>query len=302
MEEDFCTVCPRGCPEGAAGRGFCGKAAGAVMEVAEIVAHRGEEPVLSGQRGICNVFFAHCNLQCIYCQNHTIAGRSVEERLVRHRGLEPVVEAIAGRLAETENMLGLVTATHYADQIPALMEALWARDLHPTVVYNSSGYERVETLQMLAPYVDIWLPDYKYSDSALAARYSHAADYPRRAQEALLEMFAQKGAGLPTDEGLAFRGMIVRHLVLPGQVENSIGCLQWLAENLSTRLHVSLMAQYCPPDVPTLPDALGRRLEAAEYERVVEAFYDLGFERGWVQELTAADNYKPHFGEQITFA
>lgn len=292
--------CPRNCAACASGQGYC-HADSRRPEVAAVVAHRGEEPPLAGSRGVCNIFFAHCNLQCVYCQNHAISRATVAESLIGCHSVGETVEAAALTLATTEAMLGLVSATQYADLVPQLVEGLWARGLHPTVVYNTNGYERVETLRALAPYVDIYLPDYKYADTALAARYSNAADYPDVALAALREMVYQKGTALPVDDnGLAFRGIIVRHLVLPGQVENSIACLQRLAE-VSTGLHVSLMAQYCPPEGLTLPDALGRRLQAEEYERVKEAFFDLGFYRGWVQELEAAEEYNPHFGEAVVF-
>lgn len=292
-----CKNCPRGCDGGV---GFCG-AKKDMPEVAAVYAHRGEEPPISGERGISNIFFAHCNLQCCYCQNQEISRAVVEARRIGLRGVEAIVETTAERLRETESMVGLVSATQYADSVPMIVEGLHARGLYPTIVYNSNGYESVETLKMLAPYVDVYLPDYKYSDGTLAKRYSNAANYPEVAGLAIKEMFNQKGSSLPTDErGMAFRGMIVRHLVLPGQVENSLRCLEWLAENISTRIHISLMAQYFPPEGVALPDELRRKLRKDEYEQVVERFWDLGFERGWVQKLESADNYKPHFeGETI---
>ena len=190
----------------------------------------------------------------------------------------------------------------YSDLVPPIVEGLHQRGLFPTVVYNSNGYDDIETLRRLAPYVDIYLPDYKYSDPRLAARYSNAADYPAVAGRAIRECYDQKGSSLPTDDdGMAFRGLIVRHMVLPGQVRNSIGCLRWLADNVSTNIHVSLMAQYYPPEGLALPDELNRRLAADEYAAVVDAFYDLGFHRGWVQQLDAADNYKPHFDNETHF-
>ena len=277
-------------------------------------AHTGEEPPISGKRGISNIFFAHCNLQCCFCQNYEISRAEVDERCIGLRGVGEIVEATVRSLEKTENIVGLVSATQYADKVPEIIERLHKRGLYPTVVYNSNGYESVETLKALAPYIDIYLPDFKYSDKALAKRYSNAGDYPEVAGAALKEMYNQKGSSLPTDDdGLAFRGLIVRHLVLPGQVENSTKCLEWLAENLSCNIHVSLMAQYCPTrnenenqnqnenENVALPDELNRRITKEEYERVVECFYDLGFHRGWVQELDAADNYKPHFEGETFF-
>lgn len=292
-----CHKCPRKCD---ALRRFCNSDS-AYPEVAAVYAHTGEEPPLSGQRGISNIFFAHCNLQCIYCQNSRISRARIDPTLVALKGVDQIVEATARMLQKTENIVGLVSASHYSDLVAPIVEGLHGRGLYPTVVYNTGGYDSVDVLRQIAPYIDIYLPDLKYSDCDLARRYSNAADYPDVAGRALREMYDQKGSSLPTDDGgLAFRGLIVRHLVLPGQVDNSISCLRWLADNLSTNIYVSLMAQYFPPSGIVLPDQLNRQVTDEEYRRVVDEFYALGFHRGWVQELDAAENYRPHF-EKDTF-
>ena len=155
---------------------------------------------------------------------------------------------------------------------------------------------------MVGEYVDIYLPDMKYMDGDLALRYSHAKDYPEVAQRALKEMLYQKGAGLPTDEDdVAYRGMIVRHLVLPGQVENSLRVLDWMAEELSTNLRISLMSQYTPLKGVALPDELNRTITEEEYRRVVDHFYEVGFHNGWVQEFASQDNYTPSFENENSF-
>lgn len=286
-----CTNCPRLCStDRAVSQGFCH--ASSQPEASAVCCHKGEEPPLCGEKGICNVFFTHCNLQCIYCQNHAISLPAAPAP--RYVGVEAIIEAIAQTLPQTENIVGFVTPTHYADSIPAIVEGLRSRGLSPTTVYNCGGYERVETLRMLAPYIDIYLPDFKYMDSRLASRYSHAPDYPDIAREALREMYSQKGSALPTDDsGLAYRGIIVRHLVLPGQVANSKAVLDEIA-GISTSLHVALMAQYYPP-LPGLPDALGRTVSAEEYAEVTAHFDAAGLHRGWVQELCAESHYRPDF-------
>ena len=291
-----CTLCPHHCTaDRAETLGFCRAHRG--PEAATICIHKGEEPPLCGTKGICNVFFSHCNLQCIYCQNHQISSGSPTPRFI---GVDAIVDEIARLLPQTENIVGFVTPSHYADSLPSIVEGLHARGLYPTIVYNTGGYDSVETLQMLAPYIDIYLPDYKYSLPDLAHRYSHAADYPDVALAALSEMYNQKGSSLPTDEdGLAYRGIIVRHLVLPGQVENSLGVLDTLAD-ISLNLHISLMAQYYPP-LPNLPDQLGRPLTPDEYQQVVDHLNALGLSRGWVQELDAQANYRPDFTHQQAF-
>ena len=291
-----CTLCPHHCTaDRAEYLGFC--RAVRVPEAATICIHRGEEPPLCGSKGICNVFFSHCNLPCIYCQNHQISSGNPSPRFV---GVGAIVDEIARLLPQTENMVGFVTPSHYADSLPAIVEGLHARGLYPTTVYNTGGYDSVETLRMLAPYIDIYLPDYKYSDPNLAQHYSHAADYPQVALAALREMYNQKGSALPTDErGMAYRGIIVRHLVLPGQVENSLRVLDTLAD-LSLNLHISLMAQYYPP-LPDLPDQLSRTISQEEYRQVTDHLNALGLSRGWVQELDAQKCYRPDFTRQQAF-
>ena len=282
-----CRLCPHACGVDRTGdRGFCG--AGEGLEIGTVCVHRGEEPPLNP---IVNVFFVHCNLQCIYCQNWQIS---------LSRSLSPIGEGeladrICALLPEGGGMLGLVTAAHYADRIPALLDTIHRRGHSPTVVYNSGGYESVDTLRSLEGLVDVYLPDFKYMDAPLAKAYSHAADYPEVAQAALREMRRQVGTGLKTDEaGRAYRGLIVRHLVLPGAVGNSLRCLEWLADEFPFGLHLSLMAQYFPPQ-PGLPAPLDRTVTAAEYTAVVARAGALGLTDGWIQELEARDNYRPDF-------
>ena len=291
-----CSICPRNCStDRVETLGFC--RADITPEAATICIHRGEEPAICGEKGICNVFFSHCNLQCVYCQNHEISTHAQPARFV---GVEAIVQQIASLLPQTENIVGFVTPSHYANHIPAIVERLHALGLSPTIVYNTGGYDSVTTLRTLAPYIDIYLPDYKYSDPKLALRYSHAADYPQVALAALREMYYQKGSPLLTDDnGLAYSGIIVRHLVLPGQIENSLGVLENIAD-ISTNLHLSLMSQYFPP-LPDLPDLLGRTLTEEEYQRVTDHFYGLGLHNGWVQQLDSQACYRPDFSRQQAF-
>ncbi len=307
MVEEGCILCPRRCRvKRTEATGFCG--ASDELEVSSVCVHRGEEPPLNP---IVNVFFTHCNLQCIYCQNWQISGkRRVENGEWRTESIASLADRICAALSTLHSplstpssplstpMLGLVTAAHYADRIPALIEELHRRGQEPTVVYNSGGYESVETLRSLEGLVDVYLPDLKYMDTELAARYSHAADYPEVATAALKEMKRQVGGGLMTDgNGRAYRGIIVRHLVLPGHTDNSLRCLEWLADNFNPfSLHLSLMAQYFPPR-EGLPAPLDRTLTEEEYRTVTDRAAELGFTEGWVQELAAQDNYRPDFDQ-----
>lgn len=296
-----CTSCPRHCEADRVGvLGFC--QATNTVEVSAVCRHTGEEPPLTGKSGVCNVFFAHCNLQCEYCQNYQISRGILDAGLVRIASMDELVEAVLRMLPLTENVLGLVSPSHYAEHIPELIERIHQRGFQPTVVYNSGGYDDAEVLKRLEPWVDVYLPDLKYADSRLAADLSHAADYPEKAGKALKEMYRQKGSSLITDENeVAQSGMIIRHLVLPGMVENSLHVLDWIADNISTNIHISLMAQYCPTEGALSQEILkrypqlNRTLREEEYDEVVEHYYDLGFHKGWVQELKSAQNYNPDF-------
>lgn len=296
-----CTLCPRQCgvDRGAGATGYCRIDDG--FGIASITLHRGEEPVLSGTGGICNVFFGHCNLRCLYCQNVQI---SRNETVVKQGDwpLARVVGQIAALLATGVDRLGFVSPSHMVPQMVTIIKALHQRGHHPVVVYNSNGYDRVETLRALEEWVDIYLPDYKYSDPRLAGQWSGAADYPEVAAAALREMYRQKGNVLHLDdEGLARRGMIVRHLVLPGAVDNSLGALRFLAEKLSNRLTLSLMSQYQPIAEVAGLEPLGRTLLPGEYACVVAEMDRLGFENGWVQEFASAEIYNPDFTRDSPF-
>lgn len=296
-----CDCCPRRCNVDRVNTlGFC--KATLEPEVASICVHKGEEPPICGTKGICNVFFAHCNLQCCFCQNLDISRGEVNQDNIFYHNLEEVCDRIAEVLQQTENIVGFVSPSHYAHCIPQIVERLHERNLFPTIVYNTGGYDTVEVLQELAPYVDVYLPDFKYMDADIALRYSHVANYPQMAQMAIKEMFNQKGSGLPTDDdGLAYRGIIIRHLILPGQVQNSLAVLDWIADNLSTNLHIALMSQYTPLEGVSLPDELGRTITKEEYDKVVEHFYELGFHKGWVQDFSSQQNYQPHFENREAF-
>lgn len=295
-----CCYCPRRCGvDRREGEGFCGAAE--CVEVAAICRHLGEEPPLRGEKGICNVFFAHCNMRCLFCQNQEISRGKVAGEKVRYRGIDEVVEGIAKLLPECENVVGFVSATQYAYAIPQIVERLHERGLFPTTVYNTNGYENVETLREIEPYVDVYLPDMKYMDEDLGRRYSGTKDYPKVAGRAIEEMVRQKGSRLMCDgRGLAFRGVVIRHLVLPGQVENSKRVIDWVAEKLPWNTQLSLMAQYYPVG-DGLPDELGRTLSREEYAEVVEYMEEKGLSNGWVQELEANETYRPDFGKEGVF-
>jgi putative pyruvate formate lyase activating enzyme len=296
-----CAICPRECGFNRLKEpsGFCKSDAG--FNISSICIHKGEEPVISGEKGICNVFFPHCNLQCIYCQNYDISKNTVlaiQEPL----SLETIIQRICETLEQTENILGFVSPSHYVPQMIAIIEELHKTGKHPVIVYNSNGYDNVETIRMLEGLIDIYLPDFKYLDSQLAFEYSQARNYPEVAAKALKEMYRQKGSTLIiNDNGLAESGIIVRHLVLPGAVNQSIEVLRYIAEEISPKLNISLMAQYYPTELVASHPVLNRTITAEEYQTVVDAFYELGFSRGWVQEMESHASFRPNFSHEKPF-
>ncbi len=296
-----CTLCPRQCGADrlAAPTGYCRSNAG--YGIAAITLHRGEEPALSGTRGICNVFFGHCNLRCLFCQNVQIS-RNESHIKGWSWSLETVVKKIIALLATGVTHLGFVSPSHMVVQMVAIIDAVRQRGYRPVVVYNSNGYDRVETLRHLEEWVDIYLPDYKYSDPVPAGQWSGAADYPEVAATALKEMYRQKGSVLHLDDqGVAERGMIVRHLVLPGAINNSLGVLHFLARELSPRITLSLMSQYHPIAAVAGLEPLRRPIRADEYARVVTEMEQLGFTQGWIQEAASAGFYTPDFTRDLPF-
>ncbi|MDD5093433.1 MAG: radical SAM protein [Dehalococcoidia bacterium] len=296
-----CTCCPRSCHarRNTDRLGFCQSGMG--FNIGSIVAHRGEEPVISGPKGVCNIFFTHCNMQCIFCQNYQIS-RNDCHNPAHQLELTEVIDRIEAVLNTGVRSVGFVSASHFIPQMRVIMNVLEAQGRRPTYVFNTNSYDRRETIAFLEGQINVYLPDLKYMDEDLARRYSQTPDYPVTAAAALREMFRQKGSNIMLDEdGNAESGMIIRHLILPGQIENSKKCLRFIAEELSPSIHVSLMAQYYPtPEVATHPE-LGRCLTQAEYEEVLEEFYSLGFYRGWVQELESEKCYRPDFDQAQAF-
>jgi putative pyruvate formate lyase activating enzyme len=299
--------CPRACgaDRRRGERGWCGAGAGA--EVASVCLHRGEEPAIAGEDGIANVFFAGCNLRCVYCQNWQISRRSgiqnpkskIENPAA---SLDAVADEVMALLRAGASAVGFVSTSHVSAQVEALAGALRERGVTAPFVLNTNAYESPDSLRRLAGVIDVYLPDFKYADGALAARFSGAQDYPEAALAALRFIYDRTGPDpVLDDSGLARRGLIVRHLVLPGHVENSIRCLRTIARELSPAVWLSLMSQYQPtPTVADDPD-LGRQLRPEEYEAVLDEADRLGFENGWRQDVASADDWNPDFDRDRPF-
>lgn len=290
-----CTLCPRGCgvDRTSGARGFCG--ASDVVCVGRAALHAWEEPPLSGERGSGTVFFTHCTLGCVFCQNRTISRREAQGRPVTQ-------ERLAGIFLELQTQgahnINLVTASHYAPTVRAALQQARAKGLHIPVVYNCGGYETVETLRMLNGLIDIYLPDFKYYSSYYAGMYSGAPDYPDFAKEAIAEMVHQTGALQFDQTGMMTRGTIVRHLMLPGLAGDTAQVLRYLAEHFGDRILVSLMRQYTPFGMAERYPELDRKITDEEYEQAVTLFSELGL-AGFLQDKESiSESFIPSFEGQ----
>lgn len=289
---EHCTLCPRCCEaDRRTQTGYCG--AGHTLRAARAALHRWEEPCISGDdpaRGSGTVFFCGCPLGCIFCQNGSISHGNEGKEITAERLAEIFLEL----QAEGAYNINLVTPTQYLPWIEEALKLCGERLVIP-VLYNTGGYERVETLRTLAGKVQIYLPDLKYYDSALSARYSAAPDYFAAASAALREMFRQVGPVRFDENGILQSGMVVRHLVLPGAYRDSLRLLEWLAEEFRPEnIRISLMSQYTPPPGMTIKE-LRRPVFTYEYRKVCERAEELGF-LGYTQQRSSADAaYTPPF-------
>ncbi len=297
-EFNTCKICPRSCGvnRNQGKKGSCGL--DARLAIASIVVHRGEEPPISGPHGIVNVFFMHCNLQCSYCQNKQIS--SVHSSTSGHE--YTVIEAcnqICNLLDAGCGAVGFVSPSQYIPYIKAMVIEIRQRGYKVPFVYNTHGYDLVEQIRDLEGYIDVWLPDFKYAYAELGQTLSRVKNYPQVALAALKEMYRQKGNTLVINEnGYVESGIIIRHLVLPGYLSNSIKVLDTIAWELSPGMHLSLMSQYNPQYYKGGDPSLRRTLTIDEYTEVVDKFFELGFYKGWIQALDSYAFYNPDF-EQI---
>ena len=293
---ESCDICPRECGvDRTSGQlGFC--ASPALPLVASVCRHRGEEPPISGTRGSGTIFFANCNLRCVFCQNHQIS-----QNPGAYASLAVTAHDLAEDMVRLQDELGchnvnLVSPTHF---VPVILEALCLAiplGLCIPIVYNTGAYDSVDVLRMLDGVVDIYLPDMKYASNAVGKRLSQVDDYVEKSRAALTEMYRQIGSALAWGEdGAVSRGLIVRHLVLPGGLAGSEDSLRWLAKQLSPDISLSLMAQYYPAHLATTMPVLSRPLGRREYADVVRLVQQMGFTNVWTQETHAQDFYRPDF-------
>lgn len=287
-----CKICPNNCKANRIDNsvGMC--RANEKVKIALATLHFFEEPCISGEKGSGTVFFSNCNLKCKFCQNYEISDLG--------KGKEITIEELANTFLDLQekgaNNINLVTPTIYAYQIIEALKIAKKKGLNIPIVYNSNGYERIETLQALDGYIDVYLPDLKYYYDELAIKYSGVKEYFKHATSAIKEMYRQVGYPKVNENGIIQKGLIIRHLVLPNHLQNSKKVLEWIKDNIDERVYVSIMAQYFPCYKAKDIEELNRKLSKEEYEEIEEFVYKLGIENGYMQELGEhEEEYVPNF-------
>lgn len=287
-----CTLCPRKCgTDRLSGKiSFCGS--DNRIKIARSALHFWEEPCISGKNGSGTVFFSGCNMKCIFCQNHIISTGG--------KGREVSVRELSDEFLRLQDMgahnINLVTPTHYVPHIISALDIAKERGLTLPVAYNCGGYENVETIKLLRGYVDIYMPDIKYFSDKYALEYSKAPDYFRYAAEALEEMVSQVGTPIFDNDGIMKKGVIVRHLMLPGLLFDTKKIMDYLARQYGNNIYISLMSQYTPMPAVASHKNLSRRLTKAHYESMVDYIELLGLENVFVQDIASAtESFIPEF-------
>ena len=275
-----CTICPHNCGINRLDNQIGRCKSRDTVKVALYSTHNFEEPCISGKKGSGTVFFSNCNMNCVFCQNYEISQQGKGKEI----SIEELADIFIKQQEKDVENINLVTPTSYVPQIIEAIKIARSHGLKLPIVYNTNGYEKVETLKMLEGYVDIYLPDFKYSDNDLGKRLSKVDNYFEIVTDALKEMYRQTGKAVFNEEGIMQRGMIIRHLVLPNHILNSRRVLKWINENMHD-VYVSVMAQYFPTYKAKEIDDINRKLTKEEYEQIENYLYRLDLENGYIQEL-----------------
>ena len=286
-----CTICPHNCGINRLDNQIGRCKSSDTVKVALYSTHNFEEPCISGKKGSGTVFFSNCNMNCVFCQNYEISQQGKGKEI----SIEELADIFIKQQEKDVENINLVTPTSYVPQIIEAIKIARKNGLKLPIVYNTNGYEKVETLKMLEGYVDIYLPDFKYSDDDLGKRLSKVDNYFEIVTEALKEMYRQTGKAVFNGEGIMQKGMIIRHLVLPNHILNSRRVLKWINENMHD-VYVSVMAQYFPTYKAKEIDDINRKLTKEEYEQIENYLYRLDLENGYIQELGEhEEEYVPHW-------
>lgn len=288
-----CVICPHNCGVNRLDEQVGRCKSRDTVKIALYSTHNFEEPCISGKKGSGTVFFSNCNMNCVFCQNYEIS----QQGKGREISIEELAEIFIKQQEKNVENINLVTPTSYVPQIIEAIKIAREKGLKIPIVYNTNGYEKVETLKMLEGYIDIYLPDLKYSDDLLAKRLSKVDNYFEIATNAIREMHRQTGRAIFNDDGIMQKGMIIRHLVLPNHILNSRRVLKWINDNMSD-VYVSVMAQYFPTYKAKEIDDINRKLTKEEYEKIENYLYRLNLENGYIQELGEhEEEYVPRWEE-----
>ena len=287
-----CTLCPHKCGvnrlEGNKGRCKCDDK----LKIALASLHMFEEPCISGENGSGTVFFSNCNFNCIYCQNYEISHLGKGKEIT----VEHLAEIFLKQQKKGAHNINLVTPTMYVLQIIEAIKIAKSKGLNIPIVYNSNGYENVETIKLLNGYIDVYLPDLKYYSNELCKKYSRVDNYFETATKAIKEMYNQVGKAEFNESGLIKKGVIIRHLVLPNHIQNTKNILKWISDNMPNDIYVSVMAQYFPTYKAKEDELINRKLNKKEYNEVLNYLYSLDLENGYIQELGEhEEEYVPDF-------
>ena len=289
-----CTSCPRNCLANRTSEeyGFC--LSGYLPIVSSYTPHFGEEPVISGTRGAGNIFFGNCNLRCVFCQNYVISQNWKVERK-NEVSFERLADIMLELQEKQTHNIGLVSPTHFSSQILKSVFIAAKKGLTLPIVYNTNGYDSVEMIKMYEGVADIYLPDLKYGNNEYAVKYSKAENYFDTAKAAIKEMYRQVGHELIYDGNVVMRGLIIRHLVLPNNLSETEEVFKFIANELSPKVHVSVMSQYFPTFKANRDILIDRTLRESEYDKVLMLMDKYGLENGWTQELESYETYRPGF-------
>jgi putative pyruvate formate lyase activating enzyme len=291
-----CTSCPRDCKVDRINGEYGICTSGHLPIVSSYTAHFGEEPVLSGTHGAGNIFFGNCNLKCIYCQNFEISQNpNIEkQKEVTHNRLAEIMIELQNK---TCHNIGLVSPTHFSATILKSIYLAAQQGLNLPIIYNTNGYDSVEMLKLYDGVVDIYLPDFKYGNSEYAKKYSLVDNYFEKTKEAIKEMYRQVGDELVYNGDVVVRGLIIRHLILPNDLSDSERVFKFIAEELSPKVHISLMSQYYPTNKAYKDILIDRALRNSEYNKALQLLDKYGLHNGWIQEMESQQNYRPHFNQ-----
>jgi putative pyruvate formate lyase activating enzyme len=289
-----CTNCPRNCLVDRTLNELGKCLSGFLPIVSSYTPHFGEEPVLSGTRGAGNIFFANCNLKCVFCQNH-----SISQNWKAEQNNEVSFERLADIMLELQEKqchnIGLVSPTHFSSQIIKSICLAAEKGLHLPIIYNTNGYDSVEMIKMYDGIVDIYLPDFKYGNDEYARRYSKVDDYFENAKAAIKEMYRQVGDKLIYDGDVIVKGLIIRHLVLPNDLAETERIFKFISEELSPEIHISVMSQYFPAFMAKRDILINRTVRDSEYDKVLRLLDKYGLKNGWTQEMNSFETYRPDF-------